>query len=88
MSERKIQKPVVDEHYVRPQAAWEKMKAARSMRQTVYLYGTTGSGKTTFVMEFLGRRRCCYVILSNRGVVPKLCCGKESKKYCSTYCKK
>lgn len=33
MSEKKIQKPVVDEHYVRPQAAWEKMKAARSMRQ-------------------------------------------------------
>lgn len=68
MSERKIQKPVVDEHYVRPQAAWEKMKAARSMRQTVYLYGTTGSGKTTFVMDFLGRRRCCYVSVADSGI--------------------
>lgn len=68
MSEKKIQKPVVDEHYVRPQAAWEKMKAARSMRQTVYLYVTTGTGKTTFVMDFLGRRRCCYASVADTGI--------------------
>ena len=68
MLEKKKQKPVVDEHYVRPQAAWEKMKAARSMRQTVYLYGTTGTGKTTFVMDFLGRRRCCYASVADTGI--------------------
>ena len=68
MSDKKTHKLVTDEYYVRPQAAWEKMKAARSMRQTVYLYGTTGSGKTTFVMDFLGRRRCCYASVADTGI--------------------
>ena len=68
MSEKKTQKMVVDEHYVRPQAAWEKMKAVQSMRQTVYLYGTTGTGKTTFVMDFLGKRHqsCCPISVQCR----------------------
>ncbi|MGN0341746.1 MAG: hypothetical protein ACI4DO_03040 [Roseburia sp.] len=46
MSEKNSNKPLVDERYVRPQAAWEKMKAAQSTGQTVYIYGSTGSGKT------------------------------------------
>ena len=65
MLEKIINKPAVDERYVRPQAAWEKMKAAQSSRQTVYLYGTTGTGKTTFVTEFLGRKRYHYISLSD-----------------------
>ena len=35
MSEKKTSKFVIDEHYVRPQAAWEKMKAARNVRQNL-----------------------------------------------------
>lgn len=68
MSEKKNYKPAVDERYVRPLAAWEKMKAAQSTRQTVYLYGTTGTGKTTFVTEFLGRKRYHYISLSDMGI--------------------
>ena len=68
MSEKKIQKPMVDERYVRPQAAWEKMKAAQSTKQTVYLYGSTGSGKTTFVADFLGRKRYCYTTVADTGI--------------------
>ncbi len=65
MSVKKTNKPEVDESYVRPQAAWEKMKAAWNARQTVYLYGVTGTGKTSFVADFLSRKRYCYVSVSD-----------------------
>lgn len=65
MSERKVKRPAVDERYVRPQAAWEKMKAAQNTGQAVYLYGTTGSGKTTFVADFLGRKRYHYITMAD-----------------------
>lgn len=42
-----------DEKYVRPMRAVKKWKMAQGMRQTVYLYGMTGSGKTAFVREML-----------------------------------
>lgn len=61
-------KPEVDEYYVRPQAAWERMKAAKSSYQTVYIYGTTGSGKTSFVENFLARRRYCYIDMLDTGI--------------------
>ena len=53
MVEKKIQKPVTDEFYVRPQGAWKMMKAAQSLHQMVYIYGVSGSGKTSFVEDFL-----------------------------------
>ncbi len=58
----------MDEFYVRPQAAWEQMKAARNTCQTVYIYGTTGTGKTSFVADFLERRRYCYTTVSDMGI--------------------
>lgn len=67
MSEKKTHKPVVDEYYVRPQAAWEKMKAAQSTRQTVYIYGATGTGKTSFAAHFLSRKRYHYIDLADAG---------------------
>lgn len=54
-----------DECYVRPQAAWERMNAARNSRQTIYIYGTSGSGKTSFVEDFLARRRYCYIDMAD-----------------------
>lgn len=69
MSENKIFKPVVDEHYVRPQVAWEKMKAAQRALQTVYIYGITGTGKTTFVADFLKRKQYHYIDLADTGIV-------------------
>ncbi|MCI7131646.1 MAG: LuxR C-terminal-related transcriptional regulator [Lachnospiraceae bacterium] len=68
MSEKKVKRPAVDECYVRPQAAWEKMKAAQNTRQTVYLYGTTGSGKTSLVADFLGRKRYYYITMADTGI--------------------
>lgn len=68
MSERKTHKPVVDEHYVRPRAAWEQMKAAQNTGRTVYIYGATGSGKTSFVADFLDRKRYRYIDLADNGI--------------------
>ena len=68
MSEKKGYKPVADEYYVRPQTAWEKMKAAQNTRQTVYIYGVTGSGKTSFVADFLDRKKYRYFDLADTGV--------------------
>ncbi len=48
---KKLKKLTVDDHYVRPQMAWEMMKDARNTGQTVYLYGTSGSGKTAFLYQ-------------------------------------
>lgn len=50
-------KQMKDEHYIRPQAAWDKMKAAQILRQTIYIYGYIGMGKTSFVADYLARRR-------------------------------
>lgn len=68
MSEKKAHRPAVDEHYVRPQAAWDQMKAAQNVRQTVYIYGATGTGKTSFVENFLARRRYYYSSVSDTGI--------------------
>ena len=69
MSEKKINKIVADEHYVRPQAAWEQMKAAKTTRQTVYLYGVTGTGKTAFVTDFLARKPYRYLTAADAKAV-------------------
>ena len=38
MVEKKIQKPVTDEFYVRPQGAWKMMKAAQILLKILYIY--------------------------------------------------
>lgn len=68
MSEKKIYKLAVEKCYVRPQAAWELMKAAQNTRQTVYIYGATGTGKTSFVADFLARKRYRYISVSDTGI--------------------
>ena len=68
VSEKSIKKPSVDEYYVRPQVAWVQMKAARNTGQTVYIYGTTGTGKTSFVADFFGRKQYCYLSVSDTNI--------------------
>ena len=65
MLEKKIKKI---KYYVRPKRAWEQMKAAWTARQTVYLYGVTGTGKTSFAADFLDRKRYYYVSMSDTGI--------------------
>lgn len=68
MSGKRINKPFANELYVRPGAAWEKMKAARTTGQTVYIYGATGTGKTSFVMDFLNGKQYCYLSVADTDV--------------------
>ncbi len=43
------------------------MKAASHTRQTVYLYGATGTGKTSFVADFLARKHYEYLSVAEIG---------------------
>ena len=67
MPEKRRNKHTVDEHYIRPQAAWEQMKAARNTGQTVYIYGATGSGKTALVTDFFARKTYHYLSATDMG---------------------
>ena len=50
----------MDQSYIAPAAALKKLKTARSISQTVYLYGATGYGKTELVRQYLSGRRYTY----------------------------
>ena len=68
LSGKSKKKILVDERYVRPQMADIKMKKAQNAKQTVYIYGTTGIGKTSFVADFLRRKRYHYFSVSDTEV--------------------
>ena len=51
----------MDQNYIAPAAALKKLKTARSLPQTVYLYGATGYGKTELVRQYLSGRRYTYL---------------------------
>lgn len=51
----------MDKNYIAPAAALKKLKTARSLLQTVYLYGATGYGKTELVRQYLSGRRYTYL---------------------------
>lgn len=53
--------PVQDRYYVRPKTAYNRLKAAQRMKQTVYVYGSTGYGKTSLVTDFLKRKKYNYI---------------------------
>ncbi len=65
MLEKKINKI---KYYVRPKRAWEQMKAAWTLKQTVYLYGVTGAGKTSLAADFLDKKQFYYVSMSDTGI--------------------
>ncbi|WP_217957917.1 LuxR C-terminal-related transcriptional regulator [Acutalibacter muris] len=54
------------EQYIMPLSANRKLKAAKSIDQTAYIYGATGYGKTTFVQKYLAKRRHTYLNCGNR----------------------
>ena len=45
------------EIYIAPREALKKLRAARRLGQTVYIYGATGYGKTELVKRYLANRR-------------------------------
>lgn len=62
------QQPPGDELYIRPKKANDLMKVAQGMRQTVYIHGCTGLGKTALVMDYLARRRYEYYSMTERSL--------------------
>lgn len=51
----------MDQNYIAPASALKKLKKARNLSQTVYLYGATGYGKTELVRQCLSGRRYTYL---------------------------
>lgn len=51
----------MDKGYIAPEAALKKLRAAKGLGQTVYIYGATGYGKTELVRQYLSRRRYRYI---------------------------
>lgn len=49
-----------EDRYIRPSKAEALLKAAHYNHQTVYIYGSTGYGKTSLVCEVLSRRKYEY----------------------------
>lgn len=53
------------ELYIRPRNADKKMKVAQTLSETVYIYGISGCGKTSFIRDFMGKRRYHYFSAEN-----------------------
>lgn len=51
----------MEKGYIAPEAALKKLRAAKGLGQTVYIYGATGYGKTELVRQYLSRRRYRYI---------------------------
>lgn len=74
------QKPETDKYYIRPKAANDRMKLAQNMGQTVYISGATGFGKTSFVADYLFRRRYEYYSMAEsvpEDILRGLSCEKK-----------
>lgn len=50
----------IDEKYICPQKAMHKFRSARKFHTPLYLYGVTGIGKTSLVMNNINMKRCSY----------------------------
>lgn len=51
----------MDKGYIAPEAALKKLRVAKRLGQTVYIYGATGYGKTELVRQYLSNRRYRYI---------------------------
>ncbi len=51
----------MDKGYIAPEAALKKLRAAKGLGQTVYIYGATGYGKTELVKQYLSKRKYRYL---------------------------
>lgn len=53
-------------HYITPPAARKKLKAAKALGQTTYIYGAAGYGKTSFIQSELAKRKHVYLSCGDR----------------------
>lgn len=51
----------MDKNYIAPQTALKKLRAARKLSHTVYLYAATGYGKTELIRQYLSNRHYLYL---------------------------
>ena len=74
----------MDQNYIAPTAALKKLKKARSLSQTVYLYGATGYGKTELVRQYLSGRRYIYLSCEElpweAGALPPVEPGRQNRR--------
>lgn len=49
------------ENYICSQKAIRKLRSARKFRTPLYLYGVTGIGKTSLVLNNLWMKHCSYL---------------------------
>lgn len=64
--------PVNSTEYVQPQRAFEKMKYARALSETVYIGAATGYGKTELVSRYLQNRNYVSVSCESDWTVPSV----------------
>ena len=74
----------MDQNYIAPAGALKKLKTARSIPQTVYLYGATGYGKTELVRQYLSGRRYIYLSCEElpweAGALPPVEPGRQNRR--------
>ena len=74
----------MDQNYIAPASALKKLKKARNLSQTVYLYGATGYGKTELVRQYLSGRRYTYLSCEElpweAGALPRLEPGRQTRR--------
>ena len=74
----------MDQNYIAPAVALKKLKTARSIPQTVYLYGATGYGKTELVRQYLSGRRYIYLSCEElpweAGALPPVEPGRQNRR--------
>ena len=74
----------MDQNYIAPASALKKLKEARNLSQTVYLYGATGYSKTELVRQYLSGRRYTYLSCEElpweAGALPRLEPGRQTRR--------
>ena len=73
---------LMDQDYTAPHKALQKLKAARKLCHTVYLYGATGYGKTELVKQYLSNRRYGYLSCASNCCIG---CSKRSVPFRFTF---
>ena len=52
--------PQTDSYYIPPKAAMQRLRKARPVHQTVYIWGGTGYGKTSLIANFPAKKKWEY----------------------------